>query len=465
MTELKTKPESADKSDKSKPERAERNPNDDLFVTKAIYPDAAAIFTARTKSLDALKEDFVVVLDTNVLLVPFGVSKQSLDQLRKTYKALADQGRLVVPGHTAREFAKNRTAKLAELYQFLFRRKGVVPIQPKNYPLLDGSKDYQKVLEVEGKINALAKEYNDAIEKVLGHIAAWRWNDPVSEMYADVFSNGVVYDPQMNPEDLIKDWERRVNHKIPPGYKDGGKDQNAGGDLIVWQTILDVGRTRQKSVLFVSGETKPDWWHRVEGRTLYPRYELVEEFSRSSAGQSFHMVELSQLMDMFGATSQVVEEIRKEEVVASTPTLEVGFQPSGALYQRLGRLSKRGFEAERAVGRWLATRFAFDVEESDDDVGVDYRVLDPDGDVWVLVKYMGETPNNIRNRVGEALFQASQAKVEHINDRMMVVLVAGSNSIAARTLAVVREGISTATMPWLSVVVGVLSGDGSFVQA
>ncbi len=46
---------------------------------------------------------------------------------------------------------------------------------------------------------------------------------------------------------------------------------------------------------------------------MYPRYELVDEFRRKSGGQSFHMVKFSRFLELYGATNEVVEEIKKEE--------------------------------------------------------------------------------------------------------------------------------------------------------
>ncbi len=83
----------------------------DIFVANLTYPEAAQIFSASLKSLDAIKENCIVVLDTNALLVPFTTGKESLEQIRKTYKSLVAQKRLVVPGQVAREFAKNRASK------------------------------------------------------------------------------------------------------------------------------------------------------------------------------------------------------------------------------------------------------------------------------------------------------------------------------------------------------------------
>jgi hypothetical protein len=50
----------------------------DIFVANSIYPDAKAIFTWRLEVLDAIKEHCIVVLDTNVLLVPYDISPKGL---------------------------------------------------------------------------------------------------------------------------------------------------------------------------------------------------------------------------------------------------------------------------------------------------------------------------------------------------------------------------------------------------
>jgi DNA-binding response OmpR family regulator len=70
-------------------------------------------------------------------------------------------------------------------------------------------------------------------------------------------------------------------------------------------------------VFFVSGDEKPDWWHRSEGQTLYPRYELVDEFRRHSEGQSFHIIPFSQFLEIYGASQSIVQEVRREEVKVS----------------------------------------------------------------------------------------------------------------------------------------------------
>lgn len=95
----------------------------DIFAANSTYPDAHAVFTWRPKSLKHIKDDCIIVLDTNPLLVPYETSSKSLDEVRRTYEMLTKQGRLVIPGQVAREFADNRATKLAELYQQLSDKK------------------------------------------------------------------------------------------------------------------------------------------------------------------------------------------------------------------------------------------------------------------------------------------------------------------------------------------------------
>src|SRR6185295_10768483 len=65
----------------------------DVFIARSVYPNAEAVFTTRYKNLESIKDSCVVVLDTNTLLVPYTVSKQSLDQIKTTYEALIKDNR------------------------------------------------------------------------------------------------------------------------------------------------------------------------------------------------------------------------------------------------------------------------------------------------------------------------------------------------------------------------------------
>ena len=289
----------------------------DVFVINTIFPDSDSLFSAGPSSLQAIKEDCIIVLDTNVLLIPFSTGKESLEQIRNTFKILLEAEQLIVPGQVAREFARNRARRLAEVFQQLTRKMNSIPqLQKGQYPLLETLDVYQTVIALEKEIDSRIRDYKNALRDVLKHVRNWVWNDPVSLMYSDLFTkDAVIFDPEFDQLQVKKDLEIKQRHKIPPGYKDAHKDDKGIGDLLVWLTILEIGKSHKKNVMFVTGDDKADWWYKSEGQSLYPRYELVDEFRRISDGKLFHMIHFSTFLDLYGASEEVVKEVRQQESV------------------------------------------------------------------------------------------------------------------------------------------------------
>jgi DNA-binding NarL/FixJ family response regulator len=286
----------------------------DVFIANSIYPEADPLFAVHLKSPQEIREKCVVVLDTNALLVPYTIGKKSLTEIRLVYTKLAAEQRLVIPGQVAREFANNRANKLVQLYQQLSRKISSVPeLHKGKYPLLESLDKYQEATHLEEEIDILLRKYRSTVREILDHIRSWNWNDPVSLLYAEIFSKGVVFDPKFDKAETETELDRRQLHHIPPGYKDASKDDRGIGDLLIWLTILETGKARNTSILFVSGDEKADWWHKSEDQALYPRYELVDEFRRISGGNSFHIVAFSDLLDLYGVSETVVQEIRERE--------------------------------------------------------------------------------------------------------------------------------------------------------
>ena len=177
--------------------------------------------------------------------------------------------------------------------------------------------EYDESVRIEDELDKLLDAYKKAVGQVIGHIQSWTWNDPVSLLYHELFSKETVFDPPFDKGKLNEELESRYSHQIPPGYKDAGKDDGGIGDLLIWKTILELGTAQKKNVILVSGEEKPDWWHKSEGQPLYPRFELFDEFRRVSDGCSFHIVSFSKFLDLYGASEQVVAEVRETEIQES----------------------------------------------------------------------------------------------------------------------------------------------------
>lgn len=289
----------------------ENNP----ILLKDIFPDANTIFTFSLNTVSKIKNDCIVVVDTNALLVPYTISKSSLDTIKDTYERLIDNKQLVIPGHVAREFAINRAEKIKELYHQLSSSRSKQPrLLPGYYPLLASLYEYNEVINIEKQINELLRQYRKSIEQILQHIRTWSWDDPVSNIYSQLFKDDVICDPDFNQDIVNSDFKWRNENNIPPGYKDGGKFKNSIGDLLIWHTILHIGQERKKSVIFVSGDEKADWWYHSDTDNLFPRYELVDEYRRKSGGYSFQIVKFSTFLDIYGASPKAVEEVRNEEL-------------------------------------------------------------------------------------------------------------------------------------------------------
>lgn len=71
----------------------------------------------------------------------------------------------------------------------------------------------------------------------------------------------------------------RFEHRLPPGFRDGGKEKNRFGDLIIWFEILSFSRSRKATegkVLFISNDEKSDWVYAPQRRS-----ELVHSVRKS----------------------------------------------------------------------------------------------------------------------------------------------------------------------------------------
>lgn len=108
-------------SDQQKPLKEESSPKEisieRVFLANDVLPDAAAALADRIDSIEDAIKTADVVLDTNVLLLPYGAGANSLKEIVTIFKNLKEKGRLFLPAQVAREFVRNRPNKLSELQQ------------------------------------------------------------------------------------------------------------------------------------------------------------------------------------------------------------------------------------------------------------------------------------------------------------------------------------------------------------
>ena len=288
-------------------------PEFDIFHNERIYPDADQIFSIKLSCLNDIKDQCTFVLDTNALLVPYSTGSQSLKEIGDIFKKLKEQKRLMVPAQVAREFADNRPKKLGEMfYSITHKQSSIQEITIGQYPLLEGIAEYNEAQEIEKELKALMSRYRKTIGKIADRVKDWTWDDPVSQIYREIFTPDLIFKLNIDHEAVKKDLEYRYLHKIPPGYKDEGKEDSGIGDLLIWLSILEIGKLK-KDVVFVSADVKADWYHKSNKSAIYPRFELLAEFQKASENHAFHIIRLSELLEVMGADQQVVSEVQSEE--------------------------------------------------------------------------------------------------------------------------------------------------------
>jgi hypothetical protein len=91
----------------------------DIFAIERLFPGVPELFPFNVPPIESLKEKCDVVLDTNVLLLPYATSSKSLPQIRDVYEKLKGEGRLFIPSQVAREFARQRANKLLDVFKAL----------------------------------------------------------------------------------------------------------------------------------------------------------------------------------------------------------------------------------------------------------------------------------------------------------------------------------------------------------
>jgi|GEM_PF-2049451 len=306
----------------------------DIFALENTFVDPAALLSFEFESLESVKDKCDVVLDTNVLLLPYTTDSNSLKEIQKIYESLKKEERLFVPGRVVREFAKNRAERVLEVWKALGDKTNSIKGPTRHsYPLLEDLPEYAEVTKLQKQLEDRIEDYKKAIRALRHAILDWgRGNDPVSVIYRTIFSAETIAEPNSTdyPNEKIEELlaYRNVN-KVPPGYKDAAKDDRGIGDLLIWLTILSLGKERKKPLVFVTGDEKSDWFYRSDNRGLFPRYELVDKFRACSDGCALYVVSLSHLLQLFGAPDAVISAVRLEE----QQTVELGGQifASGSL--------------------------------------------------------------------------------------------------------------------------------------
>ncbi|WP_084267787.1 PIN domain-containing protein [Azohydromonas lata] len=336
-----------------------QNESPEISAYKERFSNPELIFTHGWSPVERIKDNCIVSLDTNVLLAPYKLRKESIDAIEKIYKKLKVEGRIFISKQTVREFAANKSNKLAEISHGIHERKLKLKPSPE-YPILFDLPEYEKLQQVSKDLKERIDHYNSALDAIADKIKEWVWHDPVVQMYSKIFSKEVIVEHNLSDDALAKDLARRNKFKIPPGYRDASKEENSEGDLSIWHTLLEIGRSHNKDLVFVSEDRKPDWWIRSTGSALMPKYELIHEYQNVANGKSLHLLIFSEFLEKFDVAPDVVEDVKSEEL-----RVEILRSARQGAYRRYSRARIMGMLAAQGVDLTQCSVCGYKPEQGD----------------------------------------------------------------------------------------------------
>ncbi|MBO9100020.1 MULTISPECIES: PIN-like domain-containing protein [unclassified Rhizobium] len=262
----------------------------------------------------AIWKDCIFVIDANVLLNLYRYQETSREDLLRVLSAV--KNRLWMPYQAAMEFQRNRLAVIKD-------QKGRFDIVQKAihqaYTGLEAS--FTKIekrhahIDLSAILNTIKKTIDDVVLEIsdmqdIQHDV--REPDELLGRIDSLLEGKVGGRPDQKYIDaIVSEGKFRYKFKQPPGFADeeGKKDlfytdygvQYIGiyGDLILWKQILDYAKEKNlQSIIFVTDDSKPDWWNISSGKTLGPRPELVSEIKAHSDVDAFHMYSVERFLKL-----------------------------------------------------------------------------------------------------------------------------------------------------------------------
>ena len=263
---------------------------------------------------DALREG-VVIFDANALLDLYRFSPGSRDDLMRAIEAVRD--RVFVPHRVALEFHKNHVRAVADrIEEYSAYGDRLSEIRGQAVGVLR-----QATMRAHGQ-GAASAEILDRLETLFEDLRLFvqsvgeRYDldpdtlakappDPIVTRLAEVVGARVGREPSTESlETDEKEARRRIDERIPPGFGDRQKGDNASGDYLWWaESVRYAHALKPSAVVIVSNDvTKGDWAHTERGFRIGPRVELVQEMSEAS-GAALFLLTTSEFLAAMARTS------------------------------------------------------------------------------------------------------------------------------------------------------------------
>ncbi len=251
--------------------------------------------------LENLWQEGIFIFDTNILLSLYNLSQETSQEILNIFEKLKE--RIWLPYNVFYEYHQNRLNVIMSVYKQTENLKSDLIKGFTNYiqsKLVDNRDQYNPVLnwdEIEDMILKIKSEFSDNIKAQVGRLPDRFKNDDIRSSYSKIFKDRIGDKlTEKELEEIYQEGELRYEKGLSPGYKDKNKkskldynfdDNRKYGDLVIWKQILKKAKTTEKPIIFITDETKNDWWQQAGGLNFGPTYFMKKEMEERKT--LFHM--------------------------------------------------------------------------------------------------------------------------------------------------------------------------------
>jgi predicted nucleic-acid-binding protein len=236
------------------------------------------------EDLNKMWSDCVFVFDTNVLYDFYRYSEDTVDVMFRIFEEL--KGRIWIPHWIGLEYhrgleerIKEQVEKYTSTIRDLSNFSEKIKTQ-REHPFLSA--------ELQQEIQIFYDKFNKELTSQKKKLKDLIVENPVKEKVASLIGDNIGDALSKEEEqEVIKNGDERLPENIPPGFIDyKEKNKRPGldkyGDYIIWFQILKEAKSKKKPFIFVTFDTKEDWYKLIKFNNskilVGPRPELVEEF-------------------------------------------------------------------------------------------------------------------------------------------------------------------------------------------
>lgn len=216
----------------------------------------------------AKAQSTLIFIDTNIISYLFKLHAAARQEFFDWTAKAIGEGRLFLPAWCAGEYLAR--VRENQLHTYTPRSKDD---QPRNQleAMLDTASLFvdEAVLAASDFAGTRAQYltgFREAIDGLKQYTRAFRHQFDPDKIHAEIeeFLGPVVLDSPVAQlcDRAAKEGPSRIEHRLPPGFRDEAKPENRLGDLIIWLEIVRYSEIRKDDfthVLFLTNDEKSDW--------------------------------------------------------------------------------------------------------------------------------------------------------------------------------------------------------------